>query len=251
MATPKAPPRKAGDRALDQALAPLEYGEGFRLLLIGDTGCGKTVAAKAVAAGYLKRSPGVVGIIDDKRPDRSRFVGQYRRDVAELARQPLDPELGRTVIFRGEPAKGVFVDHQEVDAWQWSLVKLRRPSLVIHDEITDALTYGQWRAGKHSTIGRSYHKGRDLEISKVAGARLIQEIPLEVFEQSDMVWAWRMDGAGVAKLVERRFASSADNVGDVIPQLPGIDVPPDKRGDFIALVRGRPWDGYVYRFEEE
>ena len=69
----------------------------------------------------------------------------------------------------------------------------------MHDEITDALSYGQWRAGKASTIGLSYHKGRDLGISKVAGARLAQEVPTEVFDQSDEIWSWRQAGVALAK----------------------------------------------------
>ena len=54
---------------------------------------------------------------------------------------------------------------------------------------------------------------------------------------------------GLAKLKERGYLDGG--AGEVLPMLHGPpDDPPDTRGDFLLLRRGRPWDGKIYKFRE-
>ena len=50
-----------------------------------------------------------------------------------------------------------------------------------------------------------------------------------------------------AWLLRRRDYLGGD-VERVIPALPGDDLPPEQRGEFVLLRRGRPWDGRIYKF---
>src|SRR5512144_374903 len=91
-----------GEEALAIALEPLTYGEAPRILILGDTRCGKTEIAKRIVAGYLARERrGIVLIGDDKDPRRPQFSGQYYKNPDELKSRPPRPEP-RVLVFRGE-----------------------------------------------------------------------------------------------------------------------------------------------------
>jgi hypothetical protein len=55
-----------------------------------------------------------------------------------------------------------------------------------------------------------------------------------------------MVGNPLRLLKERGYLEGG--VGDVIPSLPGDELPRNQRGYFVLLLRGRPWNQRIYRF---
>lgn len=243
---PAKPARRCegGDSASGVAFAPIGFGEAPRIGILGDSGTGKTTAEQFLIDAYLRASPGVVLVVDDKEL-RPRFRGQERRDVADLAQNPAAAEP-RVIVFRGSVIEGIGVDHESVSALAWRLAGKGRPVLVVHDELGDAVNYGQWKAGKDSVISKAFAKGRAVKLATLWGAQSPQDVPREAFEQSSCILCFRLAGQGLAKLGERDYLQG--DVEPVIRALPGDDVPPDQRGEFVLLRRARPWDGAIYRF---
>jgi hypothetical protein len=237
-----------GDEAAREALASLNYGEAPQVGVLGDTGCGKTIAMNAIVALYLKMSPGWVLVVDDKEL-RPRYEGQQRRDVADLVARPHDPNGSRVIVFRGVPSQGIDADPEEVAELAWKRAARGRKSLVVHDELvagrTAFIKSRQWRKGVEY-MPKSFTKGRSPGVGDLWGAQSPQEVPLDPFEQSHMILCFRLAGLGLEALASRDYLLGGAEA--VIPKLPGPPMPPDQRGVFVALRRGLPWNGKFYKF---
>jgi hypothetical protein len=57
-----------------------------------------------------------------------------------------------------------------------------------------------------------------------------------------------MIGNPIRLLKARGYLEPSGTVENVIPSLPGDELPPEQRGYFVLLRRGRPWDQRIYRF---
>lgn len=244
-----------GEMAAEEAWRPLSFNEGPRIGILGDSGVGKTEAARRLIAEYLKRCPGTVLIVDDKEP-QPQFVGQYRRDRAELLARPAEENHpgGRVVVFRGErfDREQGEVDPETIAEIQWSMCQQNLRSLVVYDELDKACSGGQWKRGSKSTILWAFRRGRNSGASSLWGTQETQEVPAGAFNQSSVILCFRLVGAPLRLLEQRGYLNSgADgrDVGEVISRLPGDELPREERGYFVMLRRGRPWDGRVYRFK--
>jgi hypothetical protein len=235
-----------GEIAAAKALTSLRYGEGPRVGFLGDTRCGKTEAMRRLIARYLRASGGVVIIADDKDPRRAQFAGQERRDRAELLARPVDPAGPRVIVLRGDPnnIRGG-LDPEDVARVQWDLVRKGRASLGVYDEIDRAAKDGQWIA-QPSLIAWSFKQGSGVGAGEFWGGQETEEIPRQAFNQSTHIIVFRCAGNPVRLLKRRNYCTGG--VDKIIPQLPGDELPPAQRGYFVLLERGRPWDGFVYRF---
>jgi hypothetical protein len=258
-----APPASDGELAASEAWAPLSFGEGPRVGILGDSGCGKTEAARRLIAGYRRRCPGVVLIVDDKEA-RPQYEGQMRRDRAELEKSPPDPSQPAVIVFRGSrfDLQAGEVDPEEIAGIQFSLAQKGIPSLVVYDELDKAANHGMWKRGDASTVRWAFIKGRSSKAASLWGTQETQAVPREAFNQSSAILCFRMTGAPLRLLAERGYLEDAPKwtpegelrplkstkVADVIRGLPGDELPPQQRGYFVLLRRGRPWDGRVYRF---
>lgn len=245
LATPPSTARASAREACDLAFAPLRWGEGPRIGLLGDSGTGKTHAALELVAEYARRSQGIVIVVDGKGL-RTRFAGQERIDYDDVTARPPAPEP-RAIILRGDVRAGVDVQPEDAARLSWKLASRPRPftSLVVYDELTDAAEGGRWKE-KHSAIGRAFRQGRDVGISCLWGSQSPQDCPREVFEQSSVILCSRLAGRGLRYLHELDYLEGG--AADVLPTLPGDDSPPTERGVFLALRRGRPWDRTLYKF---
>ena len=236
--TPAPAARGTGDQAAAIALRPLEWGEGARVGVLGDTGTGKTTATLRLIAAYLRASPGLVVVVDaSTRP--TQYVGQERVDVPDVSAKPLANEP-RIVVLRA-PAPNT----NHIVAWCWALAR-RRPVLLVLDELRDHTAghkVGQvWRG----PLADAFTTGRKHRFSIVWGSQSPQDCPREAFEQTDVILCSRIAGAGLDKLRERGYAPR--DVAAVLPTLPGALDPPAERGVFVALVRGGAWNGTRYKF---
>jgi hypothetical protein len=233
-----------------EAWASISQGEGSRIGLLGDSRCGKTEAARRLIKGYMKRSPGFVYIVDDKEA-QPQYEGQYRRDRADVERNPPDPNGPRPIVFRGDRTdRAGEVDPEEIADMQWAHSQKREPSLTVYDELDKAANHGQWRRGdKHSTILWSFRRGGSSGASVLWGTQETQEVPAAAFNQSNLILVFRMQGAPLRLLGDRGYLEPRGGVEKVIPTLPGPPLtPPEQRGHFVALRRGQSWDGKIYRF---
>jgi energy-coupling factor transporter ATP-binding protein EcfA2 len=245
MATPNA---IDGEVASEEAWKPLSFGEGPRVGILGDSGCGKTEAQRRLIAGYLKRSPGCVLIVDDKE-NKPQFDGQCRRDRADLIAHPVTPEP-RVIVFRGDrfDRETGEVDPEEIAEIQWRMAQDGHPSLVVYDELDKACNGGQWRVGdKKSAILWALRRGRSSGAATLWGTQETQSVPAAAFNQSSSIFCFRLVGAPL-RLLDARGYLEGGQVADVIPTLPGDELDKAKRGYFVHLRRGRPWDGKIYRY---
>lgn len=233
-----------GAEAAAEAWAPLAFGEGARVGVLGDSGAGKSTAERALIDEWLRRSPGVAIVIDDKGP-KQRFEGQARRDITDLKRHPIDKDGRRVIVLRGDAFDGYKVDREEVAAFSWKIIGRRQTCLVVHDELKEAASGGQWKSGS-LWLPRSFSQGREVGLSQLWGTQDTQEVPAEAFNQSSSLLCFKIAGNGLRLLRARDYIS--DGVDEVILSLPGDDVPPAERGAFVLLRRGKPWNGKVYRF---
>ncbi len=251
------PPRPAvacqdAARAAEIAWAAVGNGEGGRAGVVGDSGVGKTVLLKFLVAEWLRRAPGAALVVDDKGP-RQRFPGEPRQDVDDLGRRPL-PDGARVVVFRGELVRGRGVDVQAVAhlAWRNATVRHRKTLLVV-DEVEKAASYGMWKPAPRDPDGRpgviymreGFARGREVGLSMLWGAQTAQQAPVDCFDLSSTIAAFKSDGAALALLKRRRYLNGIDE--SVISSLPGELSPPGERGKFVLLVRGQPWNGAFYR----
>lgn len=241
--------RRPGEEAADEALAQLDFGEAPQIGALGDTGTGKTTAAKYIIQGYLRRSPGSVLIVDDKEMS-PRFEGQYRRDVEDLREHPVDFAQGRVIVFRGEPGRGERVNLEDVAELAWVRLQRGRKTLCVFDELIagrEELTKNaQWRKGV-TWVPRNFTMGRSPGVADLWGAQSPQLVPLDPFEQSSAILCFRLAGMGLARLKERDYLEGG--AAEVIPRLVGPPAPPSQRGEFVLLRRGQPWNRKIYKFE--
>lgn len=182
---------------------------------------------------------------DDK--GRPRYRGQSRRDVAELAARPPEREP-RVIVLRGDVFAGEQVDPETIARWQWAMAAKRWPTLAVYDELSRAASHGNWRA-KNSVVERSLREGRDVGVGTVWLTQLPQDVPRVAFHETPAILCFRLDSTALWAEKMRSFLTGG--VDEVIRSLPADDVPPDERGQFVLLRRGRPWDGQVYRFGVE
>lgn len=243
---PKAGALSPGLEAASEAWAPLAFGEGARVGILGDSGAGKSTAEKELIRDWLRRTPGPAIVIDDKGP-KQRFEGQARRDIADLRQHPIErgPEASRVIVLRGDCFAGYKVDREEVAAFSWKVIARRQQCLVVHDELKEAASGGQWKSGS-IWLPRSFSQGREVGLSQLWGTQDTQEVPAEAFNQSSSLLCFKIAGNGLRLLRQRDYI--ADGVDEVISKLPGDDVPPAERGAFVLLRRGKPWNGKIYRF---
>lgn len=240
-----------GNEASKIAFAPLEHGEGPRIGILGDSGCGKTEAMRRLVKEYLRRMPkSPVYVIDDKEA-KPQFEGQYRRDVLDFLRRPPEKEP-RVIVFRGDPYA---VSDGEVDPEDIAEIQRRqaaqsqRPSMVVYDELDKAANMAMWKKGDSSTVRWAFIKGRSSGATSLWGTQETQAVPREAFNQSSCILCFRLVGNPLRLLRERGYLEGDGNVDEVISSLPGDELPPNKRGYFVLLRRGRPWDGKVYRYQ--
>lgn len=245
-----AQPLRPGDEAAAEVFAQLDHGESPHVGLLGDTGAGKTTAARELVDLYLRKSAGSVFILDDKEL-RARFDGEERRDVKDLRDHKIDPAApnARVVIFRGDPTRGVMADPEEVAELAWRRVARARKTLLVIDELVagrgELTKNAQWRKGIEY-VPKTFTAGRAVGVASLWGAQTPQLVPIDPFEQSNAILCFRLAGMGLAKLKERDYlAGGADTV---IPLLHGPPLPPAERGDFVLLRRGQPWNQKIYKF---
>lgn len=240
--SPPPPRKRAPGDPVAACLYSLAFGEAPCVGLVGDRGSGKSTAMRALAAGYLSRSVGIVVACD--KGGSSGFPGQRRRDLADLRLHPIDPEP-RALVFTGDPWAGIEPDPEEAARLAWRLAGKRCPVLLAVDELKWAARGGWWRRGIH-WLPQACSEGRKHGVGILWGSQSPQDAPREAFEEAGVIVCYRLAGLGLDRLEDRGYLTGIDR--RVIEALPGDDAAPAARGRCVLLRRGRPWDRAIYRF---
>lgn len=233
-----------GDRAADRAFARLDWKEAPSVGVLGKIGTGKTEAARRLIAHYLRRSGGIAIVIDDKEP-RARYEGQYYVFPEDVEQRKPAPEP-RIVVFRGIPPKMIGVDHEKAAAYQQRLAAMGFRTLCVHDEMSDAARYGQWKAGSESLLARQFVKGRSNNVGKLWLTQLPAFVPEEPWTQSTAILCFNVDPGTLKRLRKHRWTD--ERLERIIAKLPDGNVPPPQRGYFVLLEPECASDGQIYRF---
>ncbi len=257
----EAPPRQRpqlaqalspGEIAAREALRPLDYGEAPQIGIGGDTGAGKTTLELYLIELYLRLSPGLVVVVDDKDPHRSPFKGQFRRDIGHLRAEPLDPNGPRVLVIRGDLLNGRRADREAVAAYCKDVAIRGRAVAMFNDEAfpRTVCVNRQWRKGvEWLPLGFTHGRKMGGGWTNVWGAQIATKAPDEPFDESGTILQFKTAGDPLDLLEEKEYLRAADTkkLRDVIRNLHAMDSAPHLRGDFVALRRGREWDGRVYK----
>jgi hypothetical protein len=236
-----------GEEAADIALAPLAWGEAPQIIVSGDTGAGKSTAMVHIIERYKAKCPGIVVVIDDKKTT-TIYDGQEFRDLADLQRRKVNPnDPRRTIILRGDVRQRVHVDREAATAYAWGIAVRGTPVLLVNDEAKheSVIKNRCWRKGV-SFIPDGYTKGRSVGLANLSGSQGWDDLPDEPCQQCTTVLQFKTDGASLKKLEENKLLRGVPP--GLIPSLHAMDSPPHERGDHVALVRGREWNGKVYKY---
>lgn len=240
----------------DLLFAPLRKGEGARIGIVGDSGCGKTEAAKRLLDEWLRRvARGFAFVVDDTGP--SQFRGQLRGFVADLAHHPLVPTGPRVAVFRGRD--GVHVDTETVGQLAWRAVGRVPPvpTLVLLDELERSANAGHWRHGRDCPgrdvptdcsckLPKLWSWGRRSCASVIFTTQSPQAAPRSAFEQSSALLCVHLGGRGLKYLRGLDYVDSAAELA--IGKLPdAIAVAQGAVPPYVLLRRGASWDGRLYR----
>lgn len=165
-----------------------------------------------------------------------------RISPADYAARPVQPGC-RVVIFRvgmmGE------VNPEEIAHFTAALAERKWGSLTVNDELDQAVTEGHWKS-RSVFMPRMFVRGRTAGLAQLWGTVSPHEVPRQAFEQSSEIWCFKMAGVGLRLLREREYLNGIE--AGTIEQLAGYPLPPEERGEFVRLQRGRAWDGKIYKF---
>ena len=234
---------RSGAEAVAACLYSLGFGEAPCIGIVGDRGTGKSTAMRAICSGYLQKSVGLVLACD--KGNASRFAGQLRVDVADLAARPMDAEP-RVVIFTGDPYSGIDPNPEGVAEFAWKLAARRVPTLQAVDELKWAARGGWWRRGV-VWLPQSCSEGRKHGVGIVWASQSPQDAPREAVEEAGLLVCYRLAGLGLDRLEERNYLRGLPR--EIVEGLPGDLSPPAERGRCVILRRGQAWDRCFYRFD--
>jgi hypothetical protein len=223
-------------------LRGMTWGEAPCVGFVGDRGSGKSIAMRAVLAGWLARNPGVALICD--RGGSSGFPGQRRISLSDLRLEPMAPEP-RSVVFTGDLSSGQAPDVEEVARFAWQLRQSRTGSLVVCDELKWTARAGHWRPGVHF-VPQACTEGRKHDVGILWASQCPQDAPREAIEESALLVCFKLAGLSVNCLDDRNYLVGLPP--GTLESLPGEETPKPDRGRCVILRRGQPWDRRFYRF---
>jgi len=165
-------------------------------------------------------------LIHDVKDRVPQFRGAVRETAFHLHREPSRQSV---VIFREE-------DPQTVAEIGWRAAEKGQPSLVVVDELYDAMSSAMHFAAKKGRISEILRKGRSKGVSLLVSTQIPQSMPTEVMDLTDFKAVFRLDSRSLRYVVD---ALRLDwRMAGVIQRL--------KRGEFVLIQQGVDWDETIY-----
>lgn len=199
-------------------------GQGTRVIALGGTGMGKTFFEGRFVEDARNRLHYV--LIHDAKDRTPQFRGAVRDSAFHLHREPTNQ---RVVIFREE-------DPETVAELGWRASERGQTSLVVIDELYDAMSSAMHFRAKKGRISEILRKGRSKGVSLLVSTQIPQSMPTEVMDLTDFKVVFRLDSRSLNYVVQ---ALRLDwKMAGVIQRL--------KRGEFVLIQQGVDWDGTIY-----
>ena len=220
--------------ALAVITAPQRQGNGYRHLWIGNTGMGKTWAARVLVS-----QPGQLSLIHDDSKAAPEYPGiTYFPNVSALLEQPADQvrQLG-AVGFRGDAYRSVTCEVEEVADLALRFARGGIPVRLVVDETSRAMSdTGKTLLAPSLRICATV--GRVMGLSVSAGAQEIIYMPRALLAQASSIALFRVESADVNYLRERlawdpELLAAATELSE---------------GQFLIRQPATRWDRTVYRF---
>lgn len=210
-------------------------GNGWRCGLLGNTGTGKTTAARAL---LRHRAGQQLTLIHDDSKAHPEYPG-----VPYVLKLHQAPAGAAVVGFRGDPYAGTRVDVDDVAGLAVELARARIPVRLVVDELNKAVSDG----GKSLTapqLSEAMTAGRTMGLSVVWGTQSPTRIPTVVLDQSSAIMLFQL-GPRALNYLDERLGMDPEMLA-VVPTLHAHPHP--DAGDFVLHRPGYPWDRTIYRF---
>lgn len=243
--------RHVVDEIIEPARPQIKYGqhfnEGFRFICLGETGSGKTSLMRVVVYATLGRGYAKFAFVHDTKG----IFPEYRHSL--IVGRPVDfvrgggfrPNEIPIVSFRGNPKLDVEVSAEEVA--RFSLDNARRgatPHLTVIEELSEASTAGRKHL-KAPSVLKLLEQGRKMGVSLVGTTQSPRKVPLDVLGQASSIAFFRLTGADANYLDERLDLDPA-----LISMVRGSNSQGLENFNFVLYVKGKQWDGKVYRLDK-
>ncbi len=212
--------------------APESEREAWRLLVLGDSGTGKSQGIKALLSQPWER--GITVIHDDTKRVRQYLdlVGVRSVVCDSLAAAPDDAQV---ITFYRDPRTSSLIEPDYVCQVGMWMGQQGAPVRVVLDELDRALTKG----------GKSYEgfglldvcaRGRALEVSLIAQAQNPLRVPADICNLATAAYLYRL-GPRALNYLDAVWCFDREMLA-VIPTL--------QKFEFVLHVPSTPWNGRIY-----
>lgn len=216
--------------------------EGYRVGVIGETGCGKTSALKIL----LSRRWNGITLIHDEKPAR---VGQFHdlkvkhatTDICSL--NHLRGIDANTVVFRGDPMKRTSVPVDAVAELAIQMAQMGIPVRLVIDELDRAVSDGGKVLASQS-VRFCITQGRALGLSVLWSTQMPMRTPAELLDNSSVLIMGRMGPKSANYLTDRQHFGMS--LTEQIQHLKGHYEFNDGPGELVIYQNGKKWDNRVY-----
>lgn len=263
-ATNKVPVIDADDAALlDAIISPaapqmrrgVMVNEGYRLVSLGESGCGKTSLMRAVTYWTLIRGYANFAVVHDTKG----VIAEYPRSVIMTDVQEWyqrggfksgDPPI---VSFRGDPRADIECTAEEVGSLAMMYARKGRttatgewktnPLVLVVDEISEAASEGRKKVAAPSVL-KAAEQGRKMGLSLNCTTQEPIDMPQVLRDQATCISFGRITGAALNYL---------DRI-NLPPAMVAAIKGPNNEGlpnyQFVVYFKGQPWDGQIHRLNK-
>lgn len=248
------------DRIVGPAAPQEKHGliinEGYRLVSLGESGCGKTTLMRAVTYWTLMRGYARFALVHDTKgifPEYPRSI--QCADVADFRMRGGFREGDTPIVsFRGDPRRDIECSAESVAALSIELARqgitgpggewLPNPHVCVIDEVSEAATEGRKKVSAKSVL-KLAEQGRKMGVSLNCTTQETINMPDNLRSQATCITFGRLT-MGSLNYLDRINLDPAMVRAIRGPKGEGLP-----NFDFVVYFKGLPWDGKTYRLNSK